>query len=547
MSSAQPMTPEKYASISPSEFFFKNREIAGFQNPTRALYQTVREFVENAFDATDTHLILPTIRISIQELRDPMIEVEGGKEETGKYMVTVEDNGIGIPPHVIPEAFGRVFFSSKYVIRQTRGMYGLGAKMAILYGQTTVGQPVVVYSSTKNSKYVYMRKILIDIKKNQPQILEAAQWKKKGKWHGTRVSISLEGDWRRAKSRILEYIFRTAVISPYAEIIFEDPEGNIHYIPRKTKKMPKPPTETKPHPQGVDIEQLKMLAKATKADTLRTFLMREFQVIGGKTADEFLSRLEKRGIDPRKNPKKLTTEEFEIIYREMKRFKFRAPSAAHLSPIGEELIKIGLKSMYEPEFVSAITRKPSAYAGHAFIVEAGIAYGGKIPSSPQPILLRYANKIPLLYDEGADVSRKVVDSINWKLYKIDFPAPLVVLVHIASTKIPYKGVGKESISDVPEIESEIRNAVQDLARRLRVYLGRKHREYEVRRRITSIAKYLPEIAMSLAILAKPPTKWSPPSDGEEMVFLEKLVNSISKHLGVDKEELMEMIRKVKME
>ena len=547
MSSVQPLTPERYESISPSEFFFKNKEIAGFQNPTRALYQTVREFVENAFDATDTHLILPTICISIQALKDPLLEKTGEKEETGKYMVTVEDNGIGVPPHVIPEAFGRVFFSSKYVIRQTRGMYGLGAKMAILYGQTTVGQPVVVYSSTKNSKYVYVRKLMIDIKKNKPQIMEAAQWKKKGKWHGARVSISLEGDWGRAKSRIIEYILRTAIISPYAEIVFEDPEGSILYIPRKTDKMPKPPTETKPHPQGVDIEQLKMLAKATRSNSVITFLTREFQVIGGKTAEEFARILESRGIDSNKSPKKLTGKEFEIIYREMKRYKFRAPSAVHLSPIGGDLITIGLKSMYEPEFASAITRRPSAYAGHAFIVEAGIAYGGKIPSSPQPILLRYANKIPLLYDEGADVSRKVVDSINWKLYKVDFPAPLVVLVHVASTKIPYKGVGKESISDVPEIESEIRNAVQDLARRLRVYLGKKHREYEVRRRITSIAKYLPEIALSLAILSKPPTKWQPPENGEEDVFLEKLMDSISRHLGVEKEELVEMIKKVQMD
>ncbi len=547
MSSVQQLTPERYESISPSEFFFKNKEIAGFQNPTRALYQTVREFVENAFDATDTHLILPNIRVSIQALKDPLLEKTDEKEETGKFMVTVEDNGIGVPPHVIPEAFGRVFFSSKYVIRQTRGMYGLGAKMAILYGQTTVGQPVVVHSSTKNSKYVYMRKLMIDIKKNKPQIMEAAQWKKKGKWHGTRVSISLEGNWGRAKSRIIEYILRTAIISPYAEIVFEDPEGGILYIPRKTNKMPKPPTETKPHPQGVDIEQLKMLAKATRSNSIITFLMREFQVIGGKTADEFAEILVNRGIDPNKSPRKLTSKEFEIIYREMKRFKFRAPSAAHLSPIGEELITIGLKSMYDPEFVSAITRRPSAYAGHAFIVEVGIAYGGKIPSSPQPFLLRYANKIPLLYDEGADVSRKVLDSINWKLYKIDFPAPLVVLVHVASTKIPYKGVGKESISDVPEIESEIRNAVQDLARRLRVYLGKKHREYEVRRRITSIAKYIPEIALSLAILSKPPNKWQPPANGEEEVFLEKLVDSISRHLEVEKEELVEMIKKVQMD
>ena len=541
-------TPERYASISPSEFFFKNREVAGFQNPTRALYQTVRELVENALDATDTHKILPTIRISIKERKDPMIDASQEKREGArKYVVTVEDNGIGIPPNIIPEAFGRVFFSSKYVIRQTRGMYGLGAKMAILYGQTTVGDPVKVVSSTRGSRAVYMRKVMIDIRKNIPIVLEAAQWRKNSNWHGSKVSISLEGDWSKARSRIHDYIFRTAVISPYAEIIFEDPDGKITYIPRRTTKMPKPPTVAKPHPHGVDIEQLKMMIKASPAKTLRAFLVQEFQRIGDKTADDFLKRLAKYGITPSMNPHRLNSRQLEAIYREMKTYKFLAPSAAHLSPIGADLIEIGLKTMFKPEFASAITRSPSAYMGHAFIVEVGIAYGGEIPPAPQPILLRYANKIPLLYDEGSDVSRKVVDNINWKIYKVEFPAPLVVLVHIASTKIPYKGVGKESVSDVPEIENEIRNAIQIVARKLRLHLSRKRREYEARRRITTLAKYVPEIARSISIMLKPPTKWSPPQPEEEEKIEKKLLSTIAETIGVPVEELQNIIKAVEIE
>lgn len=104
---------EKFRSISPAEFFYRNKEIAGFANPARAMYQSVRELVENALDATDGHGILPNVEISI----------EAHPEKASAYRITVKDNGIGIPAEYIPDAFGRVLFSSKYVLRQTRGLF----------------------------------------------------------------------------------------------------------------------------------------------------------------------------------------------------------------------------------------------------------------------------------------------------------------------------------------------------------------------------------------------------------------------------------------
>lgn len=59
---------EKYRAISPAEFFYKYREIAGFSNPARALYQSIRELVENALDATDAHGILPDVKITIKRV-----------------------------------------------------------------------------------------------------------------------------------------------------------------------------------------------------------------------------------------------------------------------------------------------------------------------------------------------------------------------------------------------------------------------------------------------------------------------------------------------
>lgn len=527
---------ERYREMSVAEFFAKNKELAGFANPVRALYQTIRELVENALDATDTHEILPRIYISIHEVE----AYTGDDGKTRKrYRVTVEDNGIGVPPTVMADAFGRVLFSSKYVIRQTRGMYGLGVKAAVLYGQMTAGKPVEVISSAVSSEYVYMKRLYIDTRKNEPRVVEEGQWRKRGNWHGTRVSIVLEGDWSRARSKILEYIRRTAVIAPYAEIVFEAPDGSIYYFPRETTKMPPPPREAKPHPHGVDLEQMKVILQTTTSKTIEDVLVNEFQSVGRITARAFL---EYAGLNPKLAPRELLKKENQAtltrLVDSMKSYtKFRAPRSDYLSPIGEELIRIGLKRMFKPEWVGAVTRSPKAYQGHPFIVEAGIAFGGEIQPREEPLLLRYANKIPLLYEEREDVAYKVVSSINWRLYNVDFPAPLVVLIHVASTKVPYKGVGKESISDVPEIEAEMKNAVQEVARKLKIYLSRKKREEEVRKKIITIAKYIPEVARSLVILSKPPDKWSPPKPEEERMITESLVRLVARNIEVpDMEE-----------
>jgi len=500
-------TAEKFRSISPAEFFYRNKEIAGFSNPARALYQTVRELVENALDATDAHGILPDIQVVIE--RDPNKPIV--------YRVSVKDNGIGIPPQYVPDAFGRVLFSSKYVLRQTRGMFGLGAKMVVLYSQITVGEPIEVVTSPINSRRIYAFKLLIDVRENKPIVLYRASWRKESDWHGTYVKVAVEGDWGRSKSKILEYIQRTAIITPYANIYFKDPEGRVRIYRRVTTKIPPPPRETKPHPHGIDLEMLKLMIKSSDASTLQEFLEKEFQGIGKVTAERFLRSI---GLDPSRSLASLTRKDIERLAEALRSYKdFRPPRADHLSPIGSEIIKIGLSAILKPEFVDAVTRKPAVYGGHAFIVEVGIAYGGAIQPSDSPILLRFANKIPLLYDERSDVAWKVVsENIDWGYYGIQFPAPLAVLVHICSTKIPYKGVGKESIADVPVIEQEIENGVRQVARSLKSYLARKKREEEMARRVVTIIKYIPDIARSLSVFTRASEPKIPSEELEARLF-----------------------------
>ena len=541
---------ESFKAKNVAQFFLENRQLAGFENPTKAIYQTIRELVENSLDATDAHGILPFIYIHVREATEIDTGVSGGNR---KYAVTVEDNGIGVPVDAMAEAFGRLLFSSKYTIRQQRGMFGLGVKAAVLYGQSTTGMPAEVISTRKEAGYAHMMKIKIDTRKNEPMVLEKGEWERRGRWHGTRVTIYLEANWGRAKSRILEYIMRTAVITPYAEIIFETPEGEVYYFPRTTKKMPKPPKTAKPHPHGITVEDLRLMLQQTNAQTLLDMMVQEFQSVGRTTAQNFLDTV---GLRHDMKPKELLEMErkdptiLAKIVDAMKEFKFKAPRSDYLSPIGEDMIKIGLKRIYNPEWVDAITRKPKVHEGHPFIVEVGIAYGGNIPPSDKPIVLRYANKIPLLYEETQDVMYKVVvERINWKQYKVEFPAPLVVLVHIASTKVPYRGAGKESIIDHPEIEEEVKVAVQEVARRLKRFLVRKKKEEEMLRRVLEFSKYIPEVARSLAILAKPPEKWKPPTQEEIDMFekaLIKLVASKLEPVNIDGEEVEpeEIVKKI---
>jgi len=516
---------ENFRAISPSEFFYRNRELAGFSNPARALYQTVRELTENALDATDAHGILPDIKVTIDR---------GDSEQEGVYVVTVEDNGIGIPPHYVPQAFGMVLFSSKYTLRQTRGMFGLGAKMVVLYGQITVGKPVEVVTSPIKSSRIYSFKLMIDIKNNEPIVLERSSWQKNSQWHGTIVKVHILGDWQRSKSKIIDYIRRTHIIAPYSSIFFRDPDGNMYIFKRVTELIPKPPKETKPHPVGVDLEMMKMMLASTRKKTLLEFLEGDFQGVGRVTAERIL---ELAGLRGDRNPRRLSQAEVEALVNAIKSFNgFRRPSADHLSPIGEEILKIGLGNMFKPEFVDAVTRKPTSYSGHAVIVEAGIAYGGRVPLANDPseiLLLRFANKIPLLYDESSDVSFKVISSMDWKDYEVEFPAPLAILIHVCSTKVPYKGVGKESIADVPEIEAEIRNGVREVARRLRNYLARKKREEEAAKRAYSIVKYIPEISRSLSSIVG--------VDGSSRDIEEKLLILARSKLGVNINNISDVV------
>ncbi len=510
---------QTFEEISAADFFYRNRDIAGFTNPSRAIFVAIRELVENSLDAAESHKIPPDVYVRLS--------YEGeASQDTQIYKLRVEDNGTGVPPRHVPSAFGQILFGSKYKLKQQRGTFGLGGKMAILYGQITTHQPATIVSSTGTIK-TYAYRLMIDIQRNRPLIMDRKVLANKEMWRGTIVEFTLEGDYFRAMPKILEYFKQTAMVNPYANLTFVDPKGRFYKFSRVTEEMPVPPRETKPHPYGVDVELLQRLTQITPYKNMQEFLKNHFHRVGDITAQKFL---EFSSLSPSKNPKRLSHEELVRLMHMLKRYRdFLPPDASCLSPLGEELLRTGIIKELKPEFVAVHQRKPATYAGHPFIIEVGIAYGGEIPKKGIFLVYRFANRIPLLYDEANDVSLRVINAMNWRRYKVAPEMPIAILVHICSTKVPYKTVGKEFIADRPEVRKEIANGVREVARQIQHFMSKREHVDRERKRLGVFSKYLPKIAQFSTRLA----------GKQNMPDIEKLLISVRKYGAEEGEETQE--------
>lgn len=473
--------PSDIVELSVSSWFYRNRTIAGFDNPARSLYVSVRELVENSLDSCEENGYLPSIRIRLALAPDED-SLAGFGEGPQTFELEIADNGAGMERETIPLLLGRMLTGTKFSHKQSRGTFGLGGSLALLYGQVTTQKPIKVMTSLPASEIQNDLTIRLDIEKNRPTILSESQSAKSPDYHGTTVKFSLQGDWLRSKRKIIEYINQTSIIVPYASLVFETPDGESLAFPRVIDQMPEPPREMQPHPRGIDVEMLKNLLTETNSRSLGTFMINSFQRVGEATARSFLESAE---LDYDRSPNTLDIREITGMMRAMETFTdFIAPSSHCLSPLGEDVLHAGLKRL-KPEFSVVTQRSPSAYEGHPFIVEVGIGYGGEVAAG----LYRFANKIPLLYDEGSDVSTKVVKELNLKHYGLKQDDPIAFLTHICSTKVPYKTVGKEYIGDVDVIRREIDLGFKDCLRRLGKRVRRKNKVKRARKREDRLQRY----------------------------------------------------------
>ncbi|MBI4983766.1 DNA topoisomerase VI subunit B [Candidatus Woesearchaeota archaeon] len=483
---------KKQRDISIAEFFEKNRHLLGFDNPRKALLTAVKEAVDNALDAGEEARILPEISVELIQLG-----------ETRFRMIT-EDNGPGIVKEQIPKIFAKLLYGSKFhKLAQSRGQQGIGISAAVLYGQLTTGKPAFILSKTGPDKKAYQFKLKINTQNNNPDVEDEGSMEWEGKEHGTRIEIDLEGSYVKGRQSVDEYIKETAIVNPHATIIYTNPEASQVIYPRATDKLPPEPKEIQPHPYGVELGRLIKMLESTECRTLQQFLTTEFCRVGVGTAKEIC---ENAALLPNTKPRNFTREMAEQLHSGIQKTRVMAPPIDCLSPIGEELLERSSKKEINAEFYTAVSRPVFVYRGNPFQVEVGVAYGGTQPKDEQVILLRFANRVPLLYQQGACAFTKSVLTTNWKSYGLQqsngaLPVgPMTLLLHIASVWVPFTSESKEALAHYPEIIKEIKLALQETGRKLQAYVHKKVRVQSQLERADLFDNYIPEVADALGKL-----------------------------------------------
>lgn len=487
----------KQRDISVSEFFAKNRHLLGFDNPRKALLTAVKEAVDNSLDACEEAHILPEVAISIKQISEK------------KFTIIIRDNGPGIIDKQIPNIFAKLLYGSKFhSLKMSRGQQGIGISAAGMYGLLTTGEPVQIISRTDRRKKASHYHVQIDTSKNKPLVVldEACDFELPT---GTQVTITIEGKYQKGKQSVDDYIAQTAMANPHAAIIYNAPDGETYKYPRQIKKMPFIPVEIKPHPYGVELGLLYKMARDSSAKRLSAFLHQDFSRVSSRLAGEICKKAK---LSKNMRPANITIKEAELLHAAINETKIMAPPVNCIGPIGETELEQGMKRTVEAEFYAACTRKPTVYRGNPFLIEAAIAYGfkteqdngnGDPDKQPQMELKRFANRVPLLYQQGACAIHKAAVETNWRNYNLSqskgaLPmGPAVLLVHIASVWVPFTSESKEAIAHYPEIIKEIKLAIQECGRKLGMYLRRQRRIKQEMVKRGYIETYLPYIGEAL--------------------------------------------------
>ena len=539
----------KQREIAVSEFFLKNRHLLGFDSPRKALLTAVKEAVDNSLDACEEAGLLPEISVEIRQIADD------------RFRVSVTDNGPGIVRAQIPRVFAKLLYGSKFHrLRMSRGQQGIGISAAGMYGQLTTGTSTRILSKVKGGKKAHHLEVQIDTRANKPVILtdEEADWlpvfypvKEDGRpgapiesRHGTCVEIVMEAAYVRGRLSVDEYLKQCAIVNPHLQLHYrlqllpkadssargtraattqevkttrnvaapvsgaessQDADVPWMTYARAVNRLPEPPREIKPHPHGVELGLLMQMLKGSSARTLRSALSNDFSRVSDRAA---LDICERAGLNPKANPTRIAHQESEALYKSIQEAKLMRPPTDCLSPIGEAQILAGLKKEIQADFYTAVTRDPEVYRGNPFLVEVGLAYAkpgeNQELGAEEPVrVMRFANRVPLLYQAGACGMTDAVTGVNWKTYGLAQPkgglpiGPMVILVHMASVWVPFTSESKEAVAHYPEILKEFTFALQECGRQLSVYLSRRRRQAEVERKRSYIEKYIPHLALGL--------------------------------------------------
>ncbi len=379
---------------------------------------------------------------------------------------------------------------------------------------------------------------------------------------GTSVSIELEGKYQKGRGSVDEFLELTAIANPHARITFIPPtktieedddilldarrkktaepaaevaatvavkpppptDDNEHGLnttikteerdgvilfPRAVGELPPETKEIQPHPRGIELGILLQMLKEHPEESLYKFLQDNFSRVSAASASDFCKAI---GVTSRTLCSAIDHDQSEALFRALQNAKLPPPPTDCLAPIGIRQLLAGMLKGVRAEFYAASSREPDIYRGRPFLIEAAIAFGGELPADDSARVIRFANRVPLLYQQSACSSFKAVTETNWRNYDLQHPrnalpvGPLVIMIHMASVWVPFTSESKEAIADYDEIRKEMKLALMECGRKLGTYLRKRAKMKREAERRDVFQKYIGEIAQACNALTGVDTK-----------------------------------------
>ena len=370
---------------------------------------------------------------------------------------------------------------------------------------------------------------------------------------GTSVSIELEGRYQKGRGSVDEFLELVAIANPHARITFVPPtrvaaddqedlplinaipadptalaasattalpvtaptgvdptlttieKDGIILFPRGTDQLPPETKEIQPHPKGIElgilIQMLRDFEAANRGGgTLYNFLQEKFCRISPGKASEFCHAIHAHS---RTKGSDLEPAQVEKLFKEFQEARLPAPPTDCLAPIGVRQLLAGMLKGVKAEFYAVSSREPDVYRGRPFQIEAAIAFGGELPSHDTARVIRFANRVPLLFQQSACSSFKAVAETGWRNYSLSQPrgslpvGPLVIMIHMASVWVPFTSESKEAIADYDEIRKEMKLALMECGRKLGCYLRKRQKMQRESTRRDVFERYIGEIAKAI--------------------------------------------------
>ena len=497
MSDEKPLA-RKQKQIAISEFFEKNKHFLGFDSLQRSIITAVKEAVDNSLDACEEDRILPDIRVEINRLEGDRIELIS------------QDNGPGIPRGTIEHVFGKFLLGSRFhAIRQTRGQQGIGITGVVMYSQLTTGSKTTVVSKVEDESSAVRVDLGIDTRKNKA----IKSGENRDVWidgvtgeeikHGLKIRTVMKAKYQRGRQSVYQYLRMTSIVNPHATISLtvKDRDGGVieeGYWPRTTDHLPRVVEEIKPHPHGIHLGTLQRMLREAGERKMTSFLRHNFSGVSMRAAREILG---KAGLEESRQPRRIKAEEAQAVLDSFQKVKLLNPPTDCLSPIEDLLIKKGLSKAIDSRFASTVTRETRVTQGNPFQIEVGLVFGGDLASDSPIEILRFANRVPLMYQQGGCLLTKAVESVDWKRYGLDQPGgrgipkgPAAVLIHLASTNVQFTSEAKEAVAVNEEVLGEIRRALMEVGKGLKNHLKKSSQRKKAQEKFELINVILPEIS-----------------------------------------------------